>query len=491
MGALLDKLNKAGKVKTSSILKDSIYFTTNETCRTDLPILNIAFSGDLEGGLTPGVTVLAGASKSFKSMLALYAMKAYLDKYEDAVGLFYDSEFGTPADYLSSIGIDTERVVHIPVTNIEELKFDMVSRLEAIERGDHIFLMVDSIGNLASKKEYENAIAENSSKDMTRAQEIKSLFRITTPHITMKNLPCIVIAHTYKEMGLFPKDVISGGCVVPKTLIATEFGLQAIEHIKEGTKVRTHMGLKPVKTVWTPETLEDGHPTVYRLVFSDGFKLTCSGEHKLLTTAGEWIAAKDMIDENEEPKALMFRGLDGAKLRLVDIVELGQKDVYDLEVEEAHSYMHPNGLISHNSGVMYSCNTAFIITKSQIKEGSDLSGYTYTIHIEKSRYVREKAKLPFDVTYNEGINNWSGLLQLAQESGHVFKPSNGWYQKTGEDRKWRQKDTNCDEFFGSILADQKFKDFVKSRYQLGAQLPKEDVIDPETGEVLSESNEEE
>ena len=66
MGTLLDKLNKAGKVKTASILKDSIYFTTNETCKTDLPILNIAFSGDLDGGLTPGVTVLAGASKSFK-----------------------------------------------------------------------------------------------------------------------------------------------------------------------------------------------------------------------------------------------------------------------------------------------------------------------------------------------------------------------------------------------------------------------------------------
>ncbi len=489
MGTLLDKLNKAGKVKTASILKDSIYFTTSETCRTELPILNIAFSGDLEGGLTPGVTVLAGASKSFKSMLALYAMKAYLDKYPDAVGLFYDSEFGTPSDYLSSIGIDVERVVHIPVTNIEELKFDTVSRLESIDRGDHVFIMVDSIGNLASKKEYENAMNENSSKDMTRAQEIKSFFRITTPHITMKNLPCIIIAHTYKEMGLFPKDVISGGCVVPKTLIATEYGLQAIEHIKEGTLVRTHMGLKPVKTVWTPETLENGHPVVYRIVLSDGFKITCSGEHKLMTTSGEWVAVKDMMDENEEPKALMFRGLDGAKLRLVDIVELGEKDVYDLEVEDAHSYMHPNGLISHNSGVMYSCNTAFIITKSQIKEGSDLAGYTYTIHIEKSRYVREKAKLPFDVTYNEGINKWSGLLQLAMDSGLVIKPSNGWYQKVGDSKKYRQKDTNCDEFFESILADQKFKDYVKARYQLGATAPDGEIVDPETGEVLNAPDE--
>ncbi len=66
MGSLLDKLNKAGKIKSSSVLKESIFFTSNETIHTDLPILNIAFSGDLDGGLTSGVTVISGASKSFK-----------------------------------------------------------------------------------------------------------------------------------------------------------------------------------------------------------------------------------------------------------------------------------------------------------------------------------------------------------------------------------------------------------------------------------------
>ena len=466
MNALLDKLNKAAKVKTSSILKDSIYFTTNETCHTDLPILNIAFSGDLDGGLTPGVTVLAGASRSFKSLLALYSMKAYLNKYEDAIALFYDSEFGTPADYLSSMGIDTERVVHIPVTNLEELKFDLVSRLEAVERGDHVFIMVDSIGNLASKREYENAVNENSAKDMTRAQEIKSVLRITTSHITMKNLPCIVISHVYAEQGMFPKTVISGGCVTAGTLVATECGLVAIEHVKEGMLVRTHQGMKPVKTVWTPETLEEGKPTVWRLVFSDGFKLTCSASHKLLDTAGNWIEVKDMVDQQGEAKPLMFRGLDGAKLRLVDAVELGEKPVYDLEIEDAHSYMHPNGLISHNSGVMYACNTAFIITKSQIKDGSELAGYTYTIHIEKSRFVKEKSKLPFDVTYNEGINKFSGLMEIALESGHVVKPSQGWYQRRGEEVKRRLKDTQTDNFWNPILEDQTFKDFVKAKYKL-------------------------
>lgn len=466
MNALLDKLSKAGKVKTAAILKDSIYFTSGETCTTDLPILNIAFSGSIDGGFPCGVSVFAGVSKSFKTLCALYCLKAYLNKYEDAFGLFYDSEFGTPSDYLAAMGIDTSRVVHIPVTNLEELKFDMVSRLEALERGDHVFIMIDSIGNLASKKEYENALNENSSKDMTRAAEIKSFFRIVTGHLNMKDIPCVAIAHTYKEMGLYPKDIISGGCVVEGTLVVTDRGLVPIEKIREGMNVRSHEGWKPVAKVWTPETLEEGRPAVYRLVFSDGFKLTCSGSHKLMDTAGNWIEAKNMLNERGDAKPLMFRGLDGAKLRLVDAVELGEKPVYDLEVEDAHSYMHPNGLISHNSGVIYACDIAFIISKSQIKDGTELAGYTYTIHIEKSRFVKEKSKLPFDVTYNSGINRWSGLLDIALESGHVVKPSNGWYQKEGEEKKWRLKETNCSEFWDSILADPTFHDFVKAKYKL-------------------------
>ena len=66
MSALMDKLKKAGSVKASSILSKSVFFTSKETIPTDLPVLNIAFSGDVEGGLTSGVTILAGESKSFK-----------------------------------------------------------------------------------------------------------------------------------------------------------------------------------------------------------------------------------------------------------------------------------------------------------------------------------------------------------------------------------------------------------------------------------------
>lgn len=348
--SLLDKMLKAGGLKTSSVLSKSSFFNAKESIPTDLPILNIAFSGTLDGGLLPGLTVVAGASKSFKTMLSLYCMKAYLDKYKDGVAILYDSEFGITPEYIQSFNIDTDRVVHIPITDIEELKFDIVKKLDEIEKKDKVFIMIDSVGNLASKKEVEDAMNEKSVADMTRAKQLKSLFRIITPHLTTKEIPCVVINHIYMEQGLYPKAIVSGG-----------------------------------------------------------------------------------------------------------------------------------------TGIYYSANQIFIIGKSQEKDGTDLVGFNFTINIEKSRYVKEKSKLPFQVLFDGGIQKWSSLFDLAQESGHIIKPKVGWFQtvnmETGEisEKSYRAKDLeNNDAFFEKLIKDPVFKEFVEKKFKLSgsglnASDPAEDV----------------
>jgi RecA/RadA recombinase len=334
--SLLDKMLKAGNIKSASVLSKSSFFNAKEVIPTDLPILNIAFSGSLEGGLLPGLTVVAGASKSFKTMLSLYCMKAYLDKYKDGVAILYDSEFGITPDYLESFNIDIHRVIHIPIENVEQLKFDIVQRLGEVEKKDNVFIMIDSIGNLASKKEVEDAENEKSVADMSRAKSLKSLFRIITPHLTTKNIPCLAINHIYQEMGLYPKAIVSGG-----------------------------------------------------------------------------------------------------------------------------------------TGIYYSANQIFIISKSQEKDGTELTGFKFTINIEKSRYVKEKSKLPFNVFFDSGIYKWSALFDIAQESGHIIKPKVGWYQtvdmETGEisEKSYRAKDLESnDAYFEGLIKDKVFKEYVERKFKL-------------------------
>jgi RecA/RadA recombinase len=136
---------------------------------------------------------------------------AYMQRNPDAVLLFYDAEFGTPQAYFDSFGIDMERTVHTPITNVEELKFDISQQLDKVEKGEKVIIVIDSVGNLASKKEVEDALDGKSVADMSRAKALKSLFRIVTPHLNLKDIPLIAVNHTYKEIGLFPKDVVSGG----------------------------------------------------------------------------------------------------------------------------------------------------------------------------------------------------------------------------------------------------------------------------------------
>jgi RecA/RadA recombinase len=274
--SILERMKKSGSIK-GSVLSNSDFFGEKQYIKTDLPILNVAYSGRIEGGLVPGVTIIAGESKSFKTMLMLYSMRSFLNHDPEAIAILYDSEFGITPEYLESLGIDTDRVLHIPIEDIEQFKFDLMSRFKDLTKKDKVFIGVDSIGNLASKKEVEDAENEKSVADMTRAKSFKSLFRMITPKLTTLGIPFVAIAHIYQTQELYAKNVVSGG-----------------------------------------------------------------------------------------------------------------------------------------KGIMYAANTVFIVTKAQEKDGKELSGWNFTINIEKSRYVREKAKLPFQVLYDSGIQkpNKAGMPRL-------------------------------------------------------------------------------
>ena len=329
--SLLEKLKKNSTIKETEVLDDSKFFNKKDMIQTSVPMVNVALSGSLDGGLTPGLTVFAGPSKHFKTSFALLLAKAYQDKYDDAVILFYDSEFGSPQSYFESFGINTNRVLHTPITDIEQLKFDIMAQMNNIERGDHIIVLVDSVGNLASKKEVEDALEGKSVADMTRAKQMKSLFRMITPHLTIKDIPMVVVNHTYKEIGLFPKDIVSGG-----------------------------------------------------------------------------------------------------------------------------------------TGIYYSADNIFIIGRQQEKAGTELVGYNFIVNVEKSRFVREKSKIPVEVLFEGGISKWSGLLDTAVEGGFVVKPSNGWYSHRDSDKKYRIKDTYSKDFWMPILTDKTFKEYIEKTYQIAS-----------------------
>lgn len=209
---ILKRFKKTSSIEEAAIFSNSELYTVKESVPTPIPIINLALSGKFfGGGITKGLTVVAGQSRSFKTNLGLVCLKAYLDANEDAVGMLYDSEFSFTPEYLGSFGIDTDRVFITPIVDIDKLKNDIINQVDSVESGEKVFILIDSIGNLASLKEVSDAQDGKSTQDMSRAKMLKSLFRMITPRVNLKNVPLFVINHVYETQEMFSKTIISGG----------------------------------------------------------------------------------------------------------------------------------------------------------------------------------------------------------------------------------------------------------------------------------------
>lgn len=284
--SLMERMMKATTVSGSALLSESSIFAKKDTVKTQLPVLNIAFSGDIDGGLVSGLSIFAGISKTFKSALSLYCMKAYFDKYPEAIAIFYDTEYGVNDSYVKSFGIDPNRVVHIPVEHIEMLKFDMMKKLDEIKKGDRVFFLVDSIGQISSKKEVDDAVDEKSVADMSRAKSLRSLLRLVTIQLAKKDLPCIMVNHVYQTMEMF--------CLSGETQIRTEHGLKHLKDINVGDMVYAKESLKKVTRKYTPDELPSDGVRYLKMTFDDGTTVNCTNTHRFLMKDNSWVAAGDI-----------------------------------------------------------------------------------------------------------------------------------------------------------------------------------------------------
>ena len=293
--AVLERLKKISTIKKTELLAESDILKDPVTASTRVPILNLAWQGTFDGGIGPGITTIAGPSRHFKTSFGLVGVAAYLDKYDDAVCLFYNNEFGAKKSYFTEYGVDINRVLHTPFEDIEKLKSDIAIQLENLEPGTRIIIFIDSIGNAASIKEVEDALSQHSAADMTRAKQLKSLFRIITPKLYLKEVPMICINHSYKTQELYSKDVVGGGCVVAGTKIIMADGTtRNIEDVIVGEYVKTKDGDKEVTNTWNPTTLLEGTPECLELTFEDGTTITCSKKHKFFMN-GKWIEAQNLV----------------------------------------------------------------------------------------------------------------------------------------------------------------------------------------------------
>ena len=334
---LINRIIKASGNQYADTLAKSEVINNKDFFSTNIPGINIALGGEIDGAMNPGVLQIVGESKSFKTLFMLVLAKAYMDKYPKSVFILFDSEAGAAKEYFQSLDIDENRVAHCPIESVEDLRGQIAKVLDGLKRGDKVFLGVDSIGLLASNKEIADALSDNAAADMTRAKALNSFFRIIVSKLPLLDVPMVIVNHAYDSIGGFiPTKIVKGG--------------------------------------------------------KGGY----------LASDAIWMIT-----------------------RAVDREQGGDKE---------------------------------------------LLGYKFTIWIEKSRRVREKSKVPIMVSFEGGIDRYSGLQDIAEE-GNFIKVTNkkqGYFEHAGgvcEDEK------SANAFFEKLLVSPEFATYVRNTYkQAGKKL---------------------
>ena len=173
-------------------------------------------SGSIRGGIPANkITALAGESSTGKTFFVLSIVKSFLDNNPEAGVIYFESESALPKQMIEERGIDSTRMVIVPVVTVQEFREQSIKILDKLGDEDNrppMLFVLDSLGMLSTTKEIEDASAGKETRDMTRAQVVKSIFRILTLKLGKLKMPMIVTNHTYDVVGAYiPTKEMGGG----------------------------------------------------------------------------------------------------------------------------------------------------------------------------------------------------------------------------------------------------------------------------------------
>ncbi len=180
--------------------------------------LNALVSGSLYGGFAGNkVTAIAGEQATGKTFFLLGMVRNFLESNPNAGVLYFESESAISKLMIEQRGIDSSRMVIIPVTTIQEFRNQAIKIIDKHletpkEDRPPLVICLDSLGMLSTQKEVEDIQAGKDTRDMTRAQLIRGAFRVLTLKAGAAGIPIFMTNHTYEVIGAYvPTKEMGGG----------------------------------------------------------------------------------------------------------------------------------------------------------------------------------------------------------------------------------------------------------------------------------------
>ena len=179
---------------------------------------NALLSGSIYGGMPSNkITAIAGEAATGKTFFALGIVKHFLDKNKDAGVIYFESENAISRDMVESRGVDSTRLVVMPVATVQEFRSQSIKVIDKYleqpeDKRKPMMFVLDSLGMLSTTKEMEDTAEGKETRDMTRSQIVKAAFRVLTLKLGKAKVPMIMTNHTYDVIGsMFPQKEMGGG----------------------------------------------------------------------------------------------------------------------------------------------------------------------------------------------------------------------------------------------------------------------------------------
>ena len=216
MNFLKDVASEIGN-EYASLVSDGISAgDTSGYIDTGSYIFNALCSGSIYGGV-PGnkITAIAGESSTGKTFFCLGIVQHFLESNPDAGVIYFESESAISKQMIEDRGIDSQRMLIVPVTTVQEFRLQSIKILDkylTMKDQKPMMFVLDSLGMLSTSKDVEDSEAGKETRDMTRAQVVKSIFRVLTLKLGKANVPLLVTNHTYDVVGAYiPTKEMGGG----------------------------------------------------------------------------------------------------------------------------------------------------------------------------------------------------------------------------------------------------------------------------------------
>lgn len=378
-------------------------------------LLNAQVSGSIRKGMPNARSItFSGNSGTGKTFLILNACRE-----AQKMGYFViygDSEAAVDEDLMKKFGLDPNRVRYQPLKTVLQTRH-VVKNLcktlkEKIKGGfeiPKIMFIVDSLGNLATEKETDDAVSGSDKRDMTKQQNLKSMFRVITGELAELKIPLIIANHVYASVGSYiPMNVQSGGCMIPGTKVRTCEGLKNIEDIKKGDLIPTLGGDKEVDAIWTFEK------HTYTITLEGGLEYQVSDNHRFLVNL-DYSKSESWKYITELKEGDLLVGDSNQTFKVLEVKESGTTKVHDLTVRDVEHYILESGVISHNTGMVYATSFICDLSKAgldEAAEGQDASlrksGIVVTSKVTKGRFARP-IPIKFHISFYKGMNPYVGL----------------------------------------------------------------------------------